>query len=620
MIDPTWPARVRAWIDLHLVRVVLVVAAVATSYTTLRYVQTKSGAVSYWDAVALWALGGVFYLAAFWPAPAWAEGWRAWARARLATLSAWVQAHRVELGLLAVITLVGAAARLYALGAVPDVVSGDEGRIGSLGLSTLRGEIVSPFITTSGHSTLYLFLEGWSLGVWGTHSAFGLRFIHALAGALTVIVAYLLGRQLFDARVGLVAAALVAVSHFHIHFSRVIVAGGIMDALLAGLAVFFFWRGLQRHSTLAFVLSGLIVSLHLYIYMGGRLVILFLLAYVVVLYVVKPQLARANTGNFLVFLGGFLVLAPPMAWWAGAHPEEIMARVNRVGIYQSGWMAQEMLRTGKGELEILAEQLRQAMLVFTYYPAHGFYWSEWPMLDHLTAVPFVLGLLYALWKTFDSRFLLLNAWFWSAVIAGNVLLESPALGAYRILVVIPVVMVFAALAIVKLMDLARQGMSLNPRIPLAAAGVFLALVAARNLNYYFNDWGRGCRYEDGATRLASKMGAYLGTLNPQDNVAYLLTAPVLPSSGIHPSWAFLSEEMTIADIGAPITTRPEFVDVTKGAVFLIPPQRENERGVLRSYFPEGEGSEFTDCGPGGTTVPIGWAWRVPPEALGDAHD
>jgi hypothetical protein len=57
--------------------------------------------------------------------------------------------------------------------------------------------------------------EGW-LGV----NAYSLRLLPAIGGTLAIPAIYLLGRQISNHRIGLIAAILLAFSQTHIHFSR----------------------------------------------------------------------------------------------------------------------------------------------------------------------------------------------------------------------------------------------------------------------------------------------------------------------------------------------------------------------------------------------------------------
>lgn len=66
---------------------------------------------------------------------------------------------------------------------------------------------------------------GYYMAMWGWTklagaSAFAIRLPEAILGALSVVLLFLLGRQTYGARAGLIAAALLALSGFHIYWSQ----------------------------------------------------------------------------------------------------------------------------------------------------------------------------------------------------------------------------------------------------------------------------------------------------------------------------------------------------------------------------------------------------------------
>ena len=78
-------------------------------------------------------------------------------------------------------------------------------------------------------------------------SEFILRSLSALAGILTVPLIYALGKRMFDARTGLIAAALLAANAFHIQYSQEARAYSLV-VLLATLSSLFFVRALEHPS------------------------------------------------------------------------------------------------------------------------------------------------------------------------------------------------------------------------------------------------------------------------------------------------------------------------------------------------------------------------------------
>ena len=228
-----WWERIFARLRSEPIRVALIVLSFVLTFTAFRLLKSQPPPRSYWDVFYVWVAGVSCFIAAFVHRP------------RAAGLLAWWRAYRWELLGVIALTAIAAALRLVELGRVPNIVSGDEGRIGLLALSALNGEINNMMATTFGHSTLYLFIIA-ALMKLSDIGPYGLRLTSAIAGALTVPALYVLTRHMFNVRTAFVAAALLTVSHLHLHFSRIVVAGGIQDALFATIAFYFLLTGLEK--------------------------------------------------------------------------------------------------------------------------------------------------------------------------------------------------------------------------------------------------------------------------------------------------------------------------------------------------------------------------------------
>jgi uncharacterized membrane protein len=558
----------------------LVVLGVALAYTTVRFLSKKPGYGGYWDVFTLWVAGVVCYAAAF-------------VRPMRFDVLAWAREHRREIVFVAALTGAAAVARFWQLGAVPNIISGDEGVLGTLSQSVATGKLNNMMATIYGTSTMYLFLLAGVQKLLG-FTPFGLRFTSALIGTLSVPALYLLARRMFNVRVAVVATALMAVSHMHLHFSRIIVASSLQDAFYAVLALYFFYTGLEARSAPRLALSGLVMGLHLYIYMGARLMILLMPVYVLVLFLTNRKLVTDNIGPLLAYAGALIVIAAPMGWWAYTHWNEFNARANQIGVFQSGWLVREAQTTGKGQIAIFLDLIRQAFLTINYYPAQAGYRSPYPILDFVSGAVFMLGLAYSLYHIADRRHLLLQGLFWSGVIVGGALVVLPAPSGYRILIVFPAVCLFVGLAWDQLVEIASRAMS-NPRVMQVAATVaFVAAIVTLNFKAYFIDYAPKCLYEDLNTRYASYLGAYAARLGPT-YAPYSLSAPRV-LYGIHKSVDYFTNGLPITDIVDPLTGPPTFIDPHSRAVFFFTPERESELAYVQSYMPGGAVDRLLDCG------------------------
>lgn len=178
-----------------------------------------------------------------------------------------VLAPNVRLVALAGIVLLGASLRLVHLDAMS--LWADE-----LYAIAVRSEMplsASLSVSNDPHPpTYYALLHAW-MGAFG-ESAASARALSAVLSIATIPALYSLGRELFDDRVGLVAALLLAVSTYHVHFGRTARMYSLFGLLTVGSWLFF--TRLRSGST-ADVAGYLLASAALlYVHAFGILVLL----------------------------------------------------------------------------------------------------------------------------------------------------------------------------------------------------------------------------------------------------------------------------------------------------------------------------------------------------------
>jgi len=102
----------------------------------------------------------------------------------------------------------------------------------------------------------YTILHGWMQAV--GQSPVAVRALPVLLGTATVAMIYLLARRLFDHRVGLVAAAITAVSPFQIYYSQEARMYALLGFAATAMTYFFVraWTGNRRLDWIAFSLFG----------------------------------------------------------------------------------------------------------------------------------------------------------------------------------------------------------------------------------------------------------------------------------------------------------------------------------------------------------------------------
>src|SRR3989344_1420207 len=140
-----------------------------------------------------------------------------------------LETKKIKLILLIVILVIGAVLRLWQLGAVPSSIDWDEASLGYNAYSifeTGKDEFgkTLPVVLRSFNDykpALYTYLIIPSYKIFGLNE-FSIRFPSAIMGILTLISVYFLVKKLFQKEnIALLTTFLLAISPWHIQFSRI---------------------------------------------------------------------------------------------------------------------------------------------------------------------------------------------------------------------------------------------------------------------------------------------------------------------------------------------------------------------------------------------------------------
>ncbi|MEK7784270.1 MAG: glycosyltransferase family 39 protein, partial [Chloroflexota bacterium] len=241
---------------------------------------------------------------------------------------------KLEPALFALTLLVGVALRFYALGDLPHGIYHDEAYYGLDAVSVLEGARPIFFPANNGREPLYIYILSLSVAAFG-RTPFDLRFASAVIGTLTMPVTYLLGRALFNRRVGLLAMAICAVTFWPVALSRVSFRAGALPLFL-GLAIALGWLGLARRNLLLAILGGAAYGLAFNTYTAARVTPLALgvMAVLVLWRRANCQFALQWREMFAFILAAIVVVAP-LGFYALAHPEQVFAREGQVSIFET---------------------------------------------------------------------------------------------------------------------------------------------------------------------------------------------------------------------------------------------------------------------------------------------
>lgn len=191
--------------------------------------------------------------------------------------------------LLIVILLLASVLRLWNLTNYPDGFNADEASLGYNAYSLLqtgKDEYGTSFpldFKSFGDYKpgLYVYIAMPFIAVMGLN-VLAVRLPSALFGIATIIVIYLLGKKVFkNEYIGLLSALLLAISPWHLQYSRGAWETNVATFFIA-LGVLLFLHGLERPKTL--IASGISFLISMYLYQSPRLVVPVLVLALALLY------------------------------------------------------------------------------------------------------------------------------------------------------------------------------------------------------------------------------------------------------------------------------------------------------------------------------------------------
>jgi hypothetical protein len=504
-----------------------------------------------------------------------------------------------EVWALGLLLLVGGLLRALSLGRVPANLGGDEGTQLRLALGLLSREGVgrgmgNPF-ATGWYSvpTMSFALYGFAMRWFGATIAGG-RALSAIVGTLTLLTTYVLGRAIGGRRTAWVAASMVAVSAYHIHYSR-LASNQIFDPLIGTVALGWLWLALHPHGAIgsrippqsAWGLAGVTAGLGWYAYFGARWVSFLIAALLVLWYLADPSLLRRHWRGFLLFGLGWFIVTLPLLGWYSVHPSASSERYQAVSVFASGWLAREIELTGKSAVQLMLQQVWRAASAFHITPDPTFWYRpQRPLVDFVTGALLLLGWVDAgfRWRWPSRRLALL--WFWSTLAMAWVMTENPP-SSQRGLLLVPVAAIFASWGLQRIASLLR----LDGKRHTYLTVVVLLVIAVLNVGFYFGVYAPQRVYGNPTAEVATELAHYMldnpePVCPPDPDLAcpgyvYMLGPPQM-------YWEFGTLAFMLRRFPGESVPPEETVDrASRPARFVVIPQRAAELESLRERYPGG---------------------------------
>lgn len=438
------------------------------------------------------------------------------------------------LGLMVLCLLIAAILRLPDLGTIPPGMHYDEAANGVL-VAEIAFEGERPIFIASytGKDVLFFYLAGGLTRLVGS-SIFTLRLTSAFVGLLTIATTYWLGREMLaDRRIALLAAALLAVSFWHLVFSR-LGFRVITEPLLQALTIAALFRGLRNKQWPWLLLAGLFLGLTAYTYLSARLFPVLLLAAVLPLLLASENIRIRWQQLIFVALVALLIILPLLAYFQ-ENPEAFWVRIGQVAPGQASNLS---------VMGALLKSLGMYFLVGDPYirfniperPLFGWFWGG------LLLVGWIICLLRYRRYPYDWQ----RAALLLLLLAPLVMLLPTALAVneivpsnLRAIGVIPFVFFLPAIGLITLLqDLGRR-LHLPPLTSAVQVVILVLLLAggAYTFDLYFRDWATTPELVYTADGDLAAAAAYLDHTNSDGQTVYV-AAPHYR----HPTLAFLSEK------------------------------------------------------------------------------
>lgn len=308
------------------------------------------------------------------------------------------------MGVLAAITLIAAMLRLWQLDQMPPGLFHDEAFNGLDVLRVLAGWRPIYFPGNYGREPLYLYLVAVSVAVLGRTPG-AIRIVSALLGTLTVPAAYLAARELFNRRIGLLTAAITAMTLWHVALSRVGFRA-ISLPLISALAIWqgaLAWRTNRVHH---WILAGALLGLTLYTYLAARFIPialgLFAAWYLIIVRIEIETRDRDRSRRVWIGLLVALVVTVPLGVYALDHVDEMFLRAGQVSVFNPQI-------SGGDPWRLLAQQTFDTVTMFVWRgdanPRHNV--PGRAVFDPVMAMIFVLGVVVCVNR---FRFVSFVAW------------------------------------------------------------------------------------------------------------------------------------------------------------------------------------------------------------------
>jgi len=414
---------------------------------------------------------------------------------------------RWEWGLIILITLIGFGLRYWNLLAIPSHVDNDIALIGTYSLKLIQSSNynwIGP--SDSGGLLSYDQLIAWSMRLFGQNQ-YGVVMISVIFGTISLLLTFLMGRELGGKKVGLIAMALLTIDYTHIHFSRILF--GASATFFAVLASYFLLRGWHSKHPAWFALSGVSIGLGLLTYESSRILPVMILILIVWQWLWHPMDFRATIKYWLILILGALIAFGPYLVYTLQNMTRFSGRGNDIMLWNPQIWQHEMdaYHTTSAIMVIWEQIWRTFLTLHLTGDSSPHFAIQRPMVSPLTAALVVLSLAYCIPRLKNLKYFLLILWVGIAFIFGGVLTYDPPFWPH-LNITIPAIVLLAALGADKLTYL------LEPLFRRYGQAIVNSVLAVAIITTGFLNWDAYYNYVKDNAGPRVRMSRYLASLHP----------------------------------------------------------------------------------------------------------
>ncbi|MFA5994246.1 MAG: glycosyltransferase family 39 protein [Parcubacteria group bacterium] len=306
----------------------------------------------------------------------------------------------ISYSLLFIIITLGFFLRFYNIDNIPPGIYPDEAVNGQDAIQANEtGDYQWFYPANQGREGLFMNLIAFCFKFFGI-SILTLKLPAIVFGTLTILGTYLLTKELFHKEnTALAASFLYATSFWAINFSRISFRANLLPFILV-FSFYFLFRGLRTKRWWDFAIGGFIFGVGMHTYIAWRVAPAILLLMLIFFALSRKNFFKEYWKSILIFLLFSLLAAFPMFLTFYQHPEYFEARSDSISILSP--------TVNKGNL--FGTFLRSFSLSLIKYNFVGdMNWRHnfppYPLLDPLTNLAFLFGIIFSLKTFFHTLYL-----------------------------------------------------------------------------------------------------------------------------------------------------------------------------------------------------------------------